>query len=43
MFNPQRRAKVNDIFMQEKLYQLHLSKMKEIVHASSPKSKRELE
>lgn len=30
MFNPQRKAKVADIYMQEKVYSLHLKKMDEI-------------
>ena len=30
MFNPQRRSKVNDIFMEEKAFQLHLDKVKNI-------------
>lgn len=30
MFNPQRKSKVSDIFMQEKSYKLHLAKMGQI-------------
>lgn len=40
MFNPQRKSKVSDIFMQEKLYKLHLAKMDQIEHSKSNRSKR---
>ena len=30
MFNPQRKTKVADIFMQEKVYSMHLKKMDQI-------------
>ncbi len=40
MFNPQRKSKVSDIFMQEKIYKLHLDKMNKIEHSLSLRSKR---
>lgn len=40
MFNPQRKSKVSDIFMQEKSYKLHLAKMGQIEQSLSLRSKR---
>ncbi len=36
MFNPQRKSKPSDIFMEEKSFQLHLHKIKAIRHSPSP-------
>ena len=41
MFNPQRKSKVSDIYMQEKIYKLHLAKMHHIERSLSPRAKRE--
>jgi len=38
MFNPQRKSKPADIFMEEKSFQLHLNKVKYIRHSPSPTS-----
>ena len=40
MFNPQRKSKVADIYMQEKFYKIHKTKMNQIEHSASPRSKR---
>ena len=40
MFNPQRKAKVADICMQEKAYSLHLKKVDQIERSLSLKKKR---
>lgn len=36
MFNPQRKVKMAEIYMEERAFQLHLQKMKEIQRANSP-------
>lgn len=43
MFNPQRKSKFVDILMEEKSFQLHLTKLSAIRHSSSPASQREQE
>lgn len=43
MFNPQRKSKFVDILMEEKAFQLHLTKLNAIRHSSSPASQREQE
>ena len=35
MFNPQRKSKVADIFMEERTFQIHLDKVKAIRHSAS--------
>lgn len=36
MFNPQRKSKPSDIFMEEKTFQMHLDKIKYIRKSPSP-------
>lgn len=36
MFNPQRKVKMAEIYMEERAFQLHLQKMKEIQRTNSP-------
>lgn len=43
MFNPQRKSKFVDILMEEKAFQLHLTKLNAIRRSSSPASQREQE
>lgn len=40
MFNPQRKVKVADIYMQEKAYSSHLQKIDQIEKSLSLRSKR---
>lgn len=40
MFNPQRKSKISDIFMQEKIYGIHLRKVDQIEKSSSLRGKR---
>jgi hypothetical protein len=40
MFNPQRKSKIADIFMQEKIYSLHLKKVKDIKRSLSQRNKK---
>ena len=41
MFNPQRKSKVSDIFMQEKIYKMHLAKMQQIEQSRSKREEEE--
>ncbi len=36
MFNPQRMSKVNDIYMEQKWYQMHMGKIRQITASASP-------
>jgi len=40
MFNPQRKSKVSDIYMDEKAFQLHLDKVKNIRQSYSLTARR---
>ena len=40
MFNPQRKSKIADIYMQEKVYGIHLRKISQIENSNSLRSKR---
>jgi len=40
MFNPQRKSKVSDIYMNEKAFQLHLDKVKNIRQSYSLTARR---